>query len=100
MVLKKRYSGTECTVSAVEKSLQIPKRFWIELDSFIKRNILVTNNAEEKHYCSSCLKAHALKTARELKFQDKEMILIGKIFEKCSLGHDGYYLDSEKLIKI
>ena len=84
MVLKKFYHALESSSLSEETIKEILK--------FAKRNSLHVNN--KKHYCCpSCLKAHLTKNS---KMNNRE---INKLL-KCQTGHQGYYLDKERLIKL
>jgi len=103
MVLKKITPASEHAFSVVEHAPQVPKEFWIELDNFVNRNTIAETsdrNGKTKHYCMHCLKAHALKIAQQRGLKNGEMKLIGRLFEKNHLGHEGYYIDGENIIKI
>jgi hypothetical protein len=49
--------------------------------------------------CPNCLKAHALVKARELGVEEETINSLSKLF-KGEIGHNGYYLDEDELIKI
>ena len=74
-----------------------------DINSFIQRNILAVSSAPTKEFgqpivCERCLKAHALKRAQELDLPRTIVNLIENRFD-CPLGHDGYYIDEDELIK-
>jgi len=48
--------------------------------------------------CPQCLKAHLIKKAQELSL-DEEIDKI-HIILNCQIGHDGYYINEEKLMRI
>ena len=84
------------------KLTNIPESLLKEADSFMKRNSLavvacnVHNKEPVYECCHCCLEAHLIRKARELGLEKEE---IQKIFE-CEIGHEGYYLDKEEVIKI
>ena len=83
--------------------IQSPCKILNKIKDFIKRNSLaVTKNSNGKpaiHFCCNCLKAHIIKIAKENKL-GKSITNSLTMVLNCSLGHDGYYLDADKLIKI
>jgi hypothetical protein len=72
---------------------RFPQKLVVELETFFKRNSLSGG------ICKRCFKAHALKKAKELKINGKELCRLKKMF-KARTGHMGYYLDDNELIKI
>ena len=79
----------------------IPDKLTDELNHFIKRNSLVflhlPNTANG--ICKRCLKAHAIRKAQEMNLHKWIICSISEKFD-CEAGHNGYYLDKSKLIKI
>ncbi|MEK6849957.1 MAG: hypothetical protein AABX85_00085 [Nanoarchaeota archaeon] len=83
----------------------IPDDLIAELESFIKRNslnrlVLKEDCAAKIHECCPrCLKAHMIKKAEEMgiSYEGKEFLVS---FMKGEVGHNSYYLDKDKLIKI
>ena len=73
----------------------IPENVISNLQNFAKRNALV----EIGHCCPHCLKAHAIKTA-ENKGLDGRTIQIIKEEFKGEIGHNGYYMDEDQLIRL
>jgi|SRR3989344_1653062 len=70
-----------------------------EIDGFIKRNN-VAKPIEEMHTsCPRCLKAHAVKRANELGADLKTIRHISKIFDG-EVGHEGYYMDADELVRL
>ncbi len=75
-----------------------------EAKSFMERNSLavVACNIEDKELihecCPNCLQAHLLKRAKE-KGYIEESAIIQDIFE-FDIGHDGYYIDKGKLLRV
>ena len=71
-----------------------------EIDSFASRNNTANSENGELHTaCPSCLKAHAIAKARELGLDQLSIEYIDKILEG-EIGHQGYYLDEDNLIKL
>jgi len=96
MITKIKYKDSEKTKKRVGK---LPDSFVKELESFAKRNSIFSTKVDDQlvyHCCPSCLKAHALKKAGEMKHNLKE---IEEMFD-CEIGHLGYYLDKGEIIKI
>ncbi len=83
----------------IRKILKLNKKgdvylnFINEMESFILRNII-----EKKECCAKCLKAYLVDTLKK----SDSTLLIEKLFNfiEGETGHQGYYLDKEKLIKI
>jgi len=108
MVLKKSYPALEHATSAEGTGVKVilhglPDDLLAELEDFVQRNSLGYVEKEDKkiHYCCShCLKAHAIKKAKELKLDEKRMSWLNDLFGEHSEGHDGYYIDEDKLVKI
>lgn len=86
----------EYKIVGLSKGIVIPDNLVAEADKFINRNIVENSNFE---CCLRCLKAHVLKKAAEMSLTDEQIYFLGNIFPG-EAGHDGYYLDNEKLIKI
>ena len=75
-----------------------------EAESFSTRNAIVTLQYLEKRKtlkqcCQRCLKAHLLKTLIAHKY-DKERVESLFRLMNSEIGHNGYYMDQDKLIKI
>ena len=64
-----------------------------EMRKFEKRN------CPDGRCCPRCLKAHAVRKARDMKLEEKLVSIINNLLESDT-GHHGYYLDKTKLIKI
>ena len=83
--------------------IQSPYKILNKIKSFIKRNSLaITKKSNGKptiHFCCNCLKAYIIKIAKENNL-GKNITNSLTIVLNCSLGHDGYYLDADKLMKI
>lgn len=67
-----------------------------EAEDFIRRNL-----KEENHYhcCQRCLKAHLIKKADELELGGRVKRFINRMISG-EAGHNGYYMDGDKLIRI
>lgn len=74
---------------------RLHSRLLSELESFRSRNALPTVMNE---CCPRCLKAHLIKKAPHLGLQE-EKNKINQLLD-CEIGHSGYYLDKNKLVKI
>jgi len=74
-----------------------------EMADFIKRNSLaITRNKTGKatlHCCCKCLKAHMEKIASQLSI-DKNVIKPLCSVLNCQAGHNGYYVDSDRIVKL
>lgn len=77
----------------------LPKSIKEELDRFADRNCVVALEDSYEAACEQCLKAHALKHAKEMKLSKKEVETIHAIFN-CKIGHHGFYSDRDKMIRI
>ena len=96
MITKIKYKDSEKTKKRVGKLSDQLSR---ELESFAKRNSIFSTKVNDKlvhHCCPSCLKAHALKKAKEM---NTDVKAIEEMFQ-CETGHLGYYLDDEEIVKI
>lgn len=77
-----------------------------EARDFIKRNVIIESTlicSEGKFTsqipcCEQCLKAHLLKKAEKFRI-DKEKISMLEYCFKCEEGHNGFYLDVNKVVK-
>lgn len=85
---EENYSGSKGAVGEGAESLLK------EINLFIKRNSL-----NEGHFCEKCLKAHILKKASEFKVSS-ELIKKLNSLSKVEIGHSGYYLDENNLVRI
>lgn len=107
MVLKKIYLAAEGTflvgAKVYKKLSNISKKLFLEAVNFGRRNKLIerARAIEEpvQECCPHCLKAHLLKKAEEMNDGRSIRQLIMKMAEYRN-GHDGYYMDGDKLIKI
>jgi hypothetical protein len=79
----------------------LPTSFQRELQSFIARNSVVASNPHPKkeHCCNHCVKAHALKMARTLQLDEDTLDVLSASLDG-NPGHDGYYLDQGRLVKL
>ncbi len=88
-----------------ERKIFLPEALLEEIEEFTERNSLavIGNTIKERkpihRCCPQCLKAHIIKTAQEIKLNKYDIIAIASLFP-CETGHDGYYLDEERLLKI
>lgn len=93
-------------LEALPYGVLLPDNLIGEMESFTERNSLVNmkvskqnGKAELNHCCPRCLKAHALKTGKEIGLDNISLFFISRLFN-CKSGHDGYYLDENNLVKI
>lgn len=77
----------QITIASETLSLELKN----EIENFKKRNTLVSG---KQVCCEACLNAHLIKKARALKIALEDAGIRGEI------GHEGYYIDSGKLIKL
>lgn len=121
MVLKKYlvaeapYDGETFDVERLKENLQIavlssyiseifPDDFIEELRKFSKKNAILHeysihgNKKKSSVCCTRCLKAHALNICKRENLREAEKIIEGAF--EVEAGHNGYYLDSEKVVKI
>jgi hypothetical protein len=104
MVIKNSSSATECLFSIGAKLGGLPESIVKECERFCKRNLLMEFGEKKgsKEFfgcCERCLKAHLIFTARSFGFGKEVLGKISKAFG-CERGHDGYYLDGEKVVKL
>ena len=77
-----------------------PEKFISEMESYLRRNIVVNDNAlslEDSH-CLACLKAHALVLAEKHSLSPEYFKILSKI--QSDAGHFNYYQDGEEVRKI
>lgn len=91
-------------INLLKKGAIFPDELINEMEEYAERNDLVNSNVyiEEDSIhkcCPNCLKAHAFVKGRELGVNEKTMSQITN-FLKGEIGHYGYYLDRDELIKI
>jgi len=82
----------------------IPDTLISEMESFASRNIIIEEkNQQTADYmqacCPSCLKAHAVSSAKKIGLNNKAISALQNSL-KGNLGHNGYYLDGEELVKL
>ncbi len=83
----------------------IPDSLIAEMEQFASRNMLSNIIGKEflteepKEVCPSCLKAHALMHASRLGLPRESREFLDSILPG-NKGHNGYYLDGEKIVKI
>lgn len=108
MILKKNYPALEHATSLEGIGGKIilhglPDDLLAELENFARKNALIVSESDEgklHHCCVRCLKAHALKKAKEIKLDKKRMSWLNDMFGNELEGHEGYYVDGGKLIKL
>ncbi|MBI3334837.1 hypothetical protein HYZ97_05095 [Candidatus Pacearchaeota archaeon] len=87
---------------ALKKGILIPDDFIAEMEAYCVRNAVIEkvhNLTGLHHCCPACVKAHAVKHASSIGLNREASGVITKFF-RGDIGHDGYYLDQEKLIKL
>jgi len=87
---------------ALQKGLLIPDDLIAEIESFVERNSLATLNGINKTWnkcCDRCLKAHIMRKAEEFGLDNGTIKYLESLM-KTETGHNGYYLDEDKLIKL
>jgi hypothetical protein len=77
----------------------LPSSLKEELTRFADRNCLVALENSFDGVCLSCLKAHALAEAKKFNLT-KSLIESIKTSFDGRIGHNGYYMDKDKLIRI
>ena len=85
-----------------QKVAFLSERFAEEVDTFTRRNSILTIYSSRKRKilcCPACLKAHMFKKVQEWGMDIRVFPSIKNLF-KGEIGHRGYYLDQEKVIKI
>ena len=70
-----------------------------EIDAFCERNNCQTPVNELHTCCSRCLKAHAFRKAKEIGVSKDGMKVIFSLLNG-KIGHEGYYMDGNELVKI
>jgi hypothetical protein len=72
-----------------------------EITQFIERNKIVETDSvvSSKECCPNCLKAHIKYKLKKIKMPLKDKTNMLNILDG-DIGHSGYYLDEEKLIKL
>ncbi|MBI2632085.1 hypothetical protein HYW75_03715 [Candidatus Pacearchaeota archaeon] len=90
MALKLTYPASEFLFDIKN----LPSQILREMGEFKKRNRIIG-----EIYCKKCFNAHILKKAREYKLREDLIIKLKDNFES-EIGHHGYYLDGDELIKL
>ena len=80
--------------AAISGEVRIANALIKELKRFVE-----SNSIHEGQCCKRCLKAHALKTAKELGMNQESVRFIDILYTH-EAGHMGYYMDEEELIRI
>lgn len=78
---------------------KVPNELKAELDRFSDRNCLVALENSYDGVCLSCLKAHALAEAKRMNLSKKLLESLKESFEG-KIGHNGYYMDQGKMIRV
>ncbi|MEK6888617.1 MAG: hypothetical protein AABW80_00755 [Nanoarchaeota archaeon] len=93
MTLLINNKALECSSNKLFGKL-LPKQLLDQINKFRERNKIVDNVC-----CEHCLKAHAIHKAQEMNLSQQ---LTRSILENLegNLGHNGYYMDKEELVKI
>lgn len=93
-------------LDALPRGILLPDNLIAELEEFISRNVVIKLEAETPRTslelgkcCIRCLKAHAIRRGMETGLDKVSLAFLEGLFD-CETGHDGYYLDSDKLVKI
>ncbi len=86
----------EQKISAIKKNMLIPDELLWELEEFASRNIAPHTNGR---ICCRCLKAYALKKAGDMNMSENIIKFLKTAFT-CEAGHNSYYMDNGRLIKI
>lgn len=87
-------------MEALNNGMIIPDDFIAELERFRDRNVVVNVEGNYgKVCCSQCLKAYALKKAEELGLGKKAMNAVSKMLQG-EVGHEGYFMDGDELVRI
>lgn len=108
MVQKNSLSASERLFSIAGKGYEelknLPEKVVREGERFCKRNLLMEFGSKKgsKEFfgcCERCLKAHLILKARSFGFGKEVLGRISNVFA-CERGHEGYYLDREKVVKL
>lgn len=96
-------AGSASNIPVQNLQMFLPGKFIEKIESFrIKNCLAVTRSLENQkkiHCCQNCLNAHALKIAREMGIESSLLPYFDFIFPG-EVGHEGYYLDEDNLIKV
>ena len=82
-------------IATLGKIIEIPNELIDSLKDFVERNPSPGTN----QCCPKCFKAYALKKLGEMKLNSRTRRFVESLYE-CDVGHDGYYLDEDKLVKV
>lgn len=81
----------------------MPEAFLEELNKFVLNNTLTESYTlkghQELHYCEQCFKAHAFKVSEDFDLDKRFLSYLDVVFPG-EVGHDGYYINQEQLVKI
>ena len=76
-----------------------PDALIADIESFVVRNSNGVSDEDLHTACPNCLKAYVLSKASEHGLDPRSIAYIREIFEG-EVGHEGYYLDEDELVKI
>ncbi len=97
LILKKEVcSLVKHKMAGLNKGMLIPDDLIAEAERFMDRNVI---SDADLQCCPQCLKAHVIKKATEFGLSTKEIEFLNEMFNS-EIGHNGYYLDADKLIKL
>lgn len=122
MIYKRNSVRLDGTISRVERSwlehmrsrvgkrqfenlFLLSPRLLREMELFTRRNSLVIvahtlkDMAPMHCCCERCLKAHLLKKTKEFALDKGYEKVVERLFE-CDAGHEGYYLDKNKMFRV
>ena len=85
-------------ISALNMGVILSDEFISHLEDYISRNAIKLDE-KKTSCCPRCIKAHAIKKARQLGLGAKAIDFLENAL-KCEKGHSGYYLDEEELVRI
>lgn len=90
-------------IELLKLGMILPDSLISEMGLFVSRNNIIDGCDVNKNSlsccCPNCLKAHALNYAKKLGM-NKSYILALQMMIEGNIGHNGYYLDGEELIKV
>lgn len=101
MILKIKTSATEPMTNLLRgiNTAILPDRFIEEINRFGQVNKVHIPNLDSNIPCPMCLKAHIVKTCEEMGINPLAAAPILKKL-RCKVGHNGYYLNGNKLIAL
>jgi hypothetical protein len=85
-------------IYALNAGIILSDEFISHLEDYIARNSIKLDE-KKTSCCPRCIKAHAIKKARQLGLGAKAIDFLENAL-KCEKGHSGYYLDEDELVKI